>query len=82
MPKGPWHNICHISDIMGFPGGSQINNPPAIRETDVQSLLQKDPLEKAMATRFSILAWEIPWPEEPGGLQSMKLQRARHDLST
>jgi len=82
MPKGTWHNICHISDIMGFPGGSLINNPPAIRETDVQSLLQKDALEKAMATCFSILAWEIPWPEEPGGLQSMELQRARHDLAT
>ena len=67
---------------MGFPGGSLINNPPAIREMHIQSLLQKDPLEKEMATCFSILAWEIPWPEEPGGLQSVELQRAGHDLTT
>ena len=67
---------------MGFPGGSLINNPPVIRETHVQSLLQKGPLEKEVATCFSILAWEIPCPEEPGGLQSMELERAGHDLAT
>ena len=42
----------------------------------------EDPLEKEMATHSSILAWEIPWTEEPGGQQSMRLQRARHDLGT
>ena len=43
---------------------------------------QEDPLEKEMATHASILAWEIPWTEEPGGLQSMGLQRVRHNLAT
>ena len=45
----------------------------------VQSLGQEDPLEEGMATHSSILAWEIPWAEEPGGLQSMGSQRVRHD---
>ena len=48
----------------------------------VQSLGQEAPLEKEMATNSSILAWEIPWTEEPGGLQSMGSQRVRHDLVT
>ena len=52
---------------------------PAIWETQVQSLGWEDPLEKGMATHFSILAWRIPWTEEPGGLQSMGSQRAGHD---
>ena len=52
---------------------------PTMRETQVQSLGQEDPLEKDMATHSSILAWKIPWTEEPGGLQSMGLQRVGHD---
>ena len=52
---------------------------PAIWETWVPSLSQEDPLGKGMATHSSILAWEIPWTEEPGGLQSMGLQRVGHD---
>ena len=52
---------------------------PAIWETQVQSLGWEDPLEKAMATHSSILAWKIPWTEESGGLQSMALQRVGHD---
>ena len=48
-------------------------------ETQVLSLGQEDPLEKRMATHSSILAWEIPWTEEPGGLQSMGSQRVRQD---
>ena len=48
-------------------------------ETQVQPLSQKDPLEEEMATRSSILAWEIPWTEEPGGLQPMRSQRVRHN---
>ena len=52
---------------------------PAIRETWVLSLGQKDPLEKGMATHSSILAWEVPWIEEPGGLQSMGSQRVEYD---
>ena len=51
-----------------------------MQEIWVQSLGQEDPLEKEMATHSSILAWEIPWPEEPGGLQSMESQRVRHNL--
>ena len=52
---------------------------PAMQETWVQSLGQEDPLEKEMAIHSSTLAWEIPWTEEPGGLQFMGLQRVRHD---
>ena len=50
-----------------------------MQETQVLSLGQEDPLEKGMATHSSIFAWRIPWTEEPGGLQSMGLQRIRHD---
>ena len=56
-----------------------VKNPPAMRETRVPSLGGEDPLEKAMATHSSVLAWRIPWPEEPGGLQFMGSQRVRHD---
>ena len=55
---------------------------PAMRETWVWSLGQEDPLEKEMATRSSILAWRIPWMEEPGGLQSTGSQRVGHDWAT
>ena len=51
----------------------------AIQEIQVQSLDWEDPLEKGMASHSSILAWRIPWTEEPGGLQSMRLQRVRYD---
>ena len=51
-------------------------------ETQVQSLGWADPLEKEMATHSNILAWRIPWSEEPGRLQSMGSQRVRHDLAT
>ena len=56
-----------------------VKNLPAMRETQVQSLGQEDPLEKGMATHSSILAWRIPWMEEPAGLQSMGSQTVRHD---
>ena len=59
-----------------------VKNLPAMQETRVQSLGQEDPLEKGMATYSSILAWTIPWTEEPGGLQSMVLQRVGHNLET
>ena len=52
---------------------------PAVQETQVLSLGQEDPLEKKMATHFSLLAWRIPWTEEPGRLQSMESQRVGHD---
>ena len=57
----------------------RVKNPPALREPWVQFLGLEDPLEKGMATYYSILAWRIPWTEEPGRLQSMESQRVRHD---
>ena len=56
-----------------------VKNPPAIQEIWVQSLGREDPLEREMATYSSILAWELPWTEESGGLQSMGSQRIGHD---
>jgi len=56
-----------------------VKNLPAVRETQVQSLGREDPLEKAMATHSSILAWIIPSTEKPGRLQSMRSQRVGHD---
>ena len=56
-----------------------VKSLPAIPETQAQSLGQEDPLEKEMATHSSILAWRIPWTEEPGGLQSMGSQTVGHD---
>ena len=53
-----------------------------MEETWVQSLGQEDPLEKAMATHSSVLAWETPWTEEPGRLQSTGRERVRNDLAT
>ena len=69
---------------LGFPGGSAVKNLPAVQElqdTQVWSLGQEDPLEEFTATHSSILAWRIPWAEEPGGLQSIGLQRVRQDWS-
>ena len=57
----------------------EVKNPPAVQEAQVQSLDQEDSLEKEMATHTSILVWEIPWTEEPGGLQSMGSQRVGYD---
>ena len=56
-----------------------VKNLPEVWENWVRSLSQEDPLEKEMAIHCSILAWEIPWTEEPGGLQSMELQRVGHN---
>ena len=55
---------------------------PAMQEMPVKSLDREDPLEKETATHSSILAWEIPWTEEPGRLQSTRLQRVRPDLAS
>ena len=57
----------------------KVKHLPAMQETWVQSLGQEDLLEKEMATHSSILAWKIPWTEEPDRLQSMGSQRVRHD---
>ena len=59
-----------------------VKNLPAMQESSVRSLSQEDPLEKEMATHSSILAWRIPWMEEPGGLQSTGSQRVIQDLAT
>ena len=67
---------------MGFPCGSVVKNLPIKQEVQVQSLGQEDLLEKEMATHSSILAWRIPWTEDPVGLQFMGSQRAGHDLAT
>ena len=56
-----------------------VKNLPAVQKTQVQSLGWEDPLEKGMATHSSILAWKIPWTEDPYRLQSMGSQRVRHD---
>ena len=68
----------------GFPRGSAVMTPPAIQEMQemrVPSPGREDLLEKGMVTHSSILAWRIPWTEEPGELQSIGLQRVRHDYS-
>ena len=64
---------------MGFPGGSDGKKICLQRRRRVQSLGREDPLEKGMAMHSSILAWRISWTGEPGGLQSMGLQRVRYN---
>ena len=76
-----WWNLTFLRDllvILGFPGNASSKEPTGQcrRQTQVQSLGGEDPLEEGMATHSSILAWKIPWTEEPGGLQSI-----RHDWS-
>ena len=66
---------------LDFPSGSVIKNPPAMQDIWVPSLGWEDPLEEEMVTYFSFLAWEIPWTEEPGGLQSMGSQKSQTRLS-
>ena len=61
-----------VLNTLGFPGGSGVKNLSAKQETLAQSLGWEDPLEKEMATSSSILAWKIPWTEEPGRLQSIE----------
>ena len=58
-----------------------VKNPPAMQETQIQSLGWEDPLEEGMATHSSNLAWRILWTEEPGGLHSIRVQRVGHDGS-
>ena len=68
-----------IYPYMGFLVAQMVKSLPAMQETRVWSLGQKDPLEIGMATHSSILAWKIPWMEEPGGLQSKGSQRVGHN---
>ena len=68
-------------EVLGFPGRSVIKNLPANGGDTSLILDWEDPLEKEMATHSSIVAWEIPWTEEPGRLQSMGLKKSRTRLS-
>ena len=75
--NSPTSSVCHC----GFPGSSVLKNPPSnARDMRAQPLSQEDPLEKEMAAHSSILAWEIPQTEEPGGLQSMRCQQSKTKL--
>ena len=65
--------------MFSFPVAQTVKNLPATQATQLQSLGWEDLLEKGMATHSSILAWGIPWREDPGGLQSMGSQRVGHD---
>ena len=76
------HLIPHIAGLRASLVAERLKHLPPMRETQVRSLGWEDPLEKEMATHSSILAWRIPWTEEPGRLQSTGLQRVRHDWAT
>ena len=65
---------------MGVHSGSVVKNLPAMQETQVRSLAQEDPLEEGTAAHSSVLAWGIPWTEEPSRLQSTESQRVGHNL--
>ena len=67
--------VCLLNSLVA----QTVKNPPAMWETRVRSLGWEDTLEKGMATQSSTLAWQIPWTEEPRGLQSMGSQRVGHD---
>ena len=67
---------------MGFLVAQTVKNCPAIWETKAQSLGREDPLEKGIASHSNILAWKIPWTEDPGGLQSRESQRVAHKCAT
>ena len=71
--------LSTVTNFLGFPGVLAVKNLPATQENLFGSLGREDPLEKGMATHSNILAWRIPWTEEPGGLQSMGSQSVRHD---
>ena len=74
-----WFDSNH--NHMGFPVAQTVKNLPAVQEIWVPLLGQKDPLEEGLAAHSSVLAWRIPWTEEPGGLPSMGSHRVGHDWS-
>ena len=81
MPT-PFAEESVLFPLIGYDLVAQtVKRLPAMQKTWVQSLGQEDPLEKGLTTYSSILAWRIPWTEEPGGLQSMGSQRVEHDMS-
>ena len=73
------NTILISAQKLAFLVAQMVKHLPAMRETWVRSLGWEDPLEKAMATHSSTLAWKIPWTEEPGRLQSMESQRVRQE---
>ena len=77
----PKESLTFCSYFM-IPWASRVKNLPVMWETWVRSLVQEDSLEKGMGTHASVLAWRIPWTEEPGGLQSLWSQRVQHDWAT
>ena len=83
-----WHSFSSMEHFIPPKNKAQsVKNLPAMQETQVRSLGQEDPPEKEMANHCSILAWKIPWTEEPGGLQSMGCKESntterQHFLST
>ena len=81
MLGGAWHNKCSINVNHSFTWAQMVKKFPAMQETWVQSLDGEDPLEKGMPTHSSILAWRIPWTEEPGRLQSMGVTKSKKQLS-
>ena len=74
--------VIYLQIISVFPVAQMVKNLPAMQETQVWSLGWEDPLEKGMAIHFTILAWKVPWTEEPGGLQSVGSKRVRHNWVT
>ena len=70
-----------FNNALNLGNSININKSQPMQETQVQSLGQEDPLEKEMSTHSSVLAWEIPWTEEPGRVQFMGLQKNRTQLS-
>ena len=79
MKEGSSSALNHYLRNMSSLVAQMIKNPPAMQQTQVQSLGLEDPLEKEVATHSSILAWIIPWTEEPDELQSMGSQRVGHN---
>ena len=81
--SGKWNSslCCYMTGWASLLA-QRVKNLPSMQETQVQSLGWEDPLEKGMATHSSILAWRIPWTEEPGRLQSMGSQRVGYDWAT
>ena len=79
--KNKLYTHTHTHTQKGFPSGSVVKNLPTMQEMQVQSLGWKDHLEKEMVTHFKIFAWEIPWTEDPGRLQSMGSQKSWTRLS-
>ena len=75
---GNYHTLWNMT---GFPSSSAVKNPPAMQETQIWPLGWKDSWEEGMETHSGILAWRISWTKEPGGLQSLRSQRNRHNWS-